>query len=161
MTRSQFFIFPTIILLVLGGMSFFYLTKPLRKDQSVKSVNTDKETGFRAEVVILDSLYKNYIAAQNTNDFSLAAKSEALLDNEFLIIKKQYSGQSSPALLAKKLIRNYEVRVLLNKRLVAKRASQSGEISRISNMIKELEEQNQDLKNKNMTIEQMVLTYSQ
>ena len=158
MTRSQYFIIPSLILLIIGGVIFFYATKTLRKDQTVKSVNVDKEIGFRAEVVILDSLYREYVKVLNTTDEGAQARAESLLNNEFLVIKKQYSGNSSPALLAAKLIRNYEVRVLLTRKLVARKENQSGEISRLKNVIKELEEENQDLKSKNTTIEQLVLS---
>jgi len=158
MTRSQYFIIPSLILLIIGGVIFFYATKALRNDQTVKSVNVDKESGFRAEVIILDSLYKDYVKALNTNDEGAQARAESLLNNEFLVIKKQYLGNSSPALLAAKLIRNYEVRVLLTRKLVARKENQSGEISRLKNVIKELEEENQDLKSKNTTIEQLVLS---
>jgi len=72
-------------------------------------------------------------------------------------MKKEYAGQTSPALLASKLIRNYQVRVLLNKHLLSKRNEQANELKRINVLISKLEEQNQELKSQNQMINQVLL----
>lgn len=158
MTRSQSFIVTTVALFVLGGTLFFYLTSPLRKDETVKSVNVEKETGFRAEVVVLDSLYKQYVKVLKANDQSAIAGADALLNKQFSVIKKQYAGSSPPAMLAAKLIRNYEVRVLLNQKLLGRRNLQADEVNRLTQRIKELETINQDLKTQNQMVQQALLT---
>ena len=72
-------------------------------------------------------------------------------------MKKGYAGQTSPALLASKLIRNYQVRVLLNKHLLSKRNEQAGEVKRVSTLVSKLEEQNAELKSQNQMIKQVLL----
>lgn len=158
MNRSQLFIATTAVLLVLGGTLFYHLTKPLRKDDSVKSVNVEKESGFRAEVVVLDSLYNQYVSVLQAKDQSAIAGADALLNKQFSIIKKQYAGSSPPAMLAAKLIRNYEVRVMLNQKLLGRRNLQADEVARLVQRIKELEIVNQDLKTQNQMVQQALLT---
>lgn len=158
MSRSQWFIVTTTALFVVGGFLFYHLTKPLRTDETVKAVNADKESGFRAEVVVLDSLYKNYIRVLAANDQSAIAGADALLNNQFSVIKKQYAGSSSPAILAAKLIRNYEVRVFLNQKLLDRRNLQSGEVARLTKLLTELEVANQDLKTQNQMVQQALLS---
>lgn len=158
MNRSQLFIATTAVLFVLGGTLFYHLTKPLRKDDSVKSVNVEKESGFRAEVVVLDSLYNQYVSVLQAKDQSAIAGADALLNKQFSIIKKQYAGSSPPAMLAAKLIRNYEVRVMLNQKLLGRRNLQADEVARLVQRIKELEIVNQDLKTQNQMVQQALLT---
>jgi hypothetical protein len=161
MNRSQWFIAGSTAFFVIGGILFFHLTKPFRKDQTVKAVNTEKERGFRSEVIVLDSLYKNYISVLATNDQSAIAGADVILNKQFGNIKKQYAGTSPPAKLAAKLIRNYEVRVLLNQKLLDRRNLQSEEVGRLKKMIAELEAANQDLKTQNQMVQQALLTLPQ
>lgn len=161
MNRSQWFIVSSTAFFIVGGILFFYLTKPLRKDQTIKAVNTEKESGFRSEVVVLDSLYKNYVSVLVTNDQSAIAGADALLNKQFGIIKKQYAGSSPPAKLAAKLIRNYEVRLLLNQKILDRRNLQAEEVNRLKKMIATLETANQDLKTQNQMVQQALLTLPQ
>ena len=148
----------SLVLLVAGGILFYFLAKPLRKDETVKSVNTEKESGFRSEVVVLDSLYKNYTAALNASDQSAIAGANALLNKQFAVLKKHYAGSSPPAVLAAKLIRNYEVRVLLNQKLQERKNLQSDEVVRLRKRMQELEVVNQDLKTRNQMVQQALLS---
>ena len=161
MNRSQAFIVTSTLFFIAGGTLFFYLSKPLRTHDAVKSVNVEKETGFRGDVVVLDSLYKQYVAVLKANDQSAIAGADALLTKQFSILKKQYAGSSPPGMLAAKLIRNYEVRVLLNQKLVGRRNLQGDEVARLSQRIKELETMNQDLKTQNQMVQQALLTLPQ
>ena len=156
--RSQAFIIFSLALLVAGGILFYFLTKSLRKDETVKSVNTVKESGFRGEVVVLDSLYKNYTVVLNAKDQSAIAEANALLNKQFIVLKKHYAGSSPPAVLAAKLIRNYEVRVLLNQKLLERKNLQSDEVSRLRKRMQELEVVNQDLKTRNQMVQQALLS---
>ena len=158
MNRSQSFITGSLIFLLLGGLTFFYLTKSARRNETVKSVNADKESSFRAEVVVLDCLYKNYVTKLHANDQSATAGADALLNKQFLVLKQHYAGSSPPAVLAAKLIRNYEVRVLLNQKLMERRNLQSDEVSRLKNSVKTLEAHNQDLKTQNQMVQQALLS---
>ena len=161
MNRSQQFIILSLILLFAGGWSVFNLTKYLRKNETVKAVNADKEKGFRDEVVILDSLYKDYVAVLASSDQSAIAGADVLLNKQFFVIKKQYAGTSPPAILAAKLIRNYEVRLLLNQRILERKNLQSGEIGRLTNLIKRMEDENEELKTQNQMVQQALLSLPQ
>jgi hypothetical protein len=161
MNRSQLFITVSLTLLITGGWLFFHLSKPLRKDATVKAVNANKEKGFREEVVILDSLYKDYVAVLATNDQSAIAGADALLNSQFSIIKKQYAGSSAPAILAAKLIRNYEVRVLLNQKVLDRKNMQLDEVNRLKKLVKKLDEENKDLKTQNQMVQQALLSLPQ
>lgn len=161
MTRSQAFIITSFALFLAIGLLFFYLTKSLRKDETIKSVNTEKESGFRAEVVVLDSLYKMYVKELALNNQSAIAGADALLDKQFTIIKKQYAGSSPPAMLAAKLIRNYEVRVLLKQRLLERKNLQSDEVNRLKKRLDELQAVNEDLKAQNQMVQQALLSLPQ
>lgn len=161
MTRSQVYIITSVALLLIIGLLFFYLTKSLRKNETVKSVNAEKESGFRAEVVVLDSLYKSYVNLLAVNNQSAIAGADALLNKQFAVIKKQYGGSSAPAMLAAKLIRNYEVRVLLNQKLLERKNSQSDEANRLKKRIGELQALNEDLKTQNQMVQQALLNLPQ
>ncbi|WP_026629658.1 hypothetical protein [Dyadobacter alkalitolerans] len=157
MNRSQRYILINVSLLLLGSIAFYYATPKFRKGNQTKLISQDKETEFRKEVVVLDSLYKQHIAALASNDQIAIASSDAVLERQFASMKKEYAGQTSPALLASKLIRNYQVRVLLNKHLLNKRNEQAGEVKRVSTLVSKLEEQNAELKSQNQMIKQVLL----
>ena len=158
MDRSQWFITASLAFLIITGLSFYYLTKPFRKDETIKSVNTEKESGFRAEVVILDSLYKAYTKALAIGNQTSIASADAVLNKQFSIMKSQYAGSSPPAILAAKLIRNYEVRVLLNQKLLERKNLQSDEVNRVKKRIAELQTLNEDLKTQNQMVQQALLS---
>lgn len=158
MNRSQLFLVVSLVLLLGGGILFYYLSKPLRRDNSVKAISLEKEQAFRDEVVVLDSLYKEYANAVTTNNQSALANASARLDQKISGIRKRYAGTTSPpALLASKLVRNYEFRILLTQKLLERRQLQSGEVNRLTLRIKELEAANLDLKTKNQMVEQAIL----
>lgn len=157
MNRSQWYILINLTLLLFGSIAFYYATPKFRKSNQTKLISQDKETEFRKEVVVLDSLYKQHVAALASNDQIAIASSDAVLERQFASMKKEYAGQTSPALLASKLIRNYQVRVLLNKHLLSKRNEQADEVKRINVLIAKLEEQNQELKSQNQMINQVLL----
>jgi hypothetical protein len=157
MKRSQSYILINLVLLVAGSFLFFYATPRFRKSEQVKLISQEKESEFRKEVVVLDSLYKQHIATLSSNDPTAIASTDALLERQLASMRKEYTGNTSPALLASKLIRNYQVRVLLNKHLMNKRNAQSGEINRVNTLIAKLQEQNTELKSQNQMIKQVLL----
>lgn len=157
MNRSQCYILINLALLLFGSIAFYYATPKFRKSNQTKLISQDKESKFRKEVVVLDSLYKQHVAALASNDQIAIASSNAVLERQFALMKKEYAGQTSPALLASKLIRNYQVRVLLNKNLLSKRYEQADEVKRISALVSKLEEQNAELKSQNQMIKQVLL----
>ena len=161
MSRSQQFIILSLTLFFTGGWAAFNWTKYLRKNEAVKAVNAEKEKGFREEVVILDSLYHDYVDVLRSNDQSAIAGADALLNKQFLIIKKQYAGSSPPAILAAKLIRNYEVRLLLTHRMLDRKNVQSAEVSRLTKLVKVLEDENKELKTQNQMVQQALLSLPQ
>ena len=157
MSRSQWYILINLTLLLFGSVAFYYATPKFRKSNQTKLISHEKESEFRKEVIVLDSLYKQHVAALASNDQIAIASSDAVLERQFALMKKEYAGQTSPALLASKLIRNYQVRVLLNKHLLSKRNEQAGEIRRVSALVSKLEEQNAELKSQNQMIKQVLL----
>ena len=157
MNRSQWYILINLTLLLFGSIAFYYATPKFRKSNQTKLISQDKETEFRKEVVVLDSLYKQHVAALASNDQIAIASSDAVLERQIASMKKEYAGQTSPALLASKLIRNYQVRVLLNKHLLSQHNEQANELKRINVLISKLEEQNQELKSQNQMINQVLL----
>ena len=159
MNRSQGFIGVTSVLLVGGGMLFYFLSKPLRYEAGVKAISMEKESEFRAEAGILDSLYRNYVAATTTaGNQSAIAEASARLDKQLSGIKSRYAGTGSPpAVLAAKLVRNYEFRRLLHQKLLGRKNLQADEVNRLSSRIKELEAQNTELKTQNQMVEQALL----
>ena len=161
MNRSQQFIILSLILLFTGGWCVFNWTKYLHKNDTVKAVNAEKEKGFREEVVILDSLYHDYVEVLGSSDQSAIAGADALLQKQCVIIKKQYAGSSPPAVLAAKLIRNYEVRLLLTHRMLDRKNLQSGEVSRLTKLVKGLEDENKELKTQNQMVQQALLSLPQ
>ena len=157
MNRSKGYILFNLILLIGGSILFFYATPRFRKNQQAKLISQEKEGEFRKEVLVLDSLYKQHIASLSSNDPIAMASTDAVLEQQIASMRKAYTGNTSPAILASKLIRNYQVRVLLNKHLVKKRNAQSGEVNRMNALITKLQEQNTDLKTQNQMIKQVLL----
>ena len=157
MNRSRSYILINIALLIFGGVAFFYTTPKFRKSNQAKLISQEKESEFRKEVFLLDSLYKQHVHALESNDQIAIANTQAVLERQFTLMKKDYAGQTSPAVLASKLIRNYQVRLLLNKHLVSKKHEQAGEVKRIAALIAKLEEQNVELKSQNQMIKQVLL----
>lgn len=159
MNKSQWFITITVVLLAGGGMLFYFLSKPLQHDNGVKAISIEKENEFRAEAGILDSLYREYVAAAlAANNQSAIAEASARLDKRLSGVKSRYAGTGSPpAILAAKLVRNYEFRMLLNKKLIDRRNLQADEVNRLSGRIKEIEALNIDLKTQNQMVEQALL----
>lgn len=157
MNRSQGYIWINLILLVGGSILFFLATPRFRKNEQAKLISQEKESDFRKEVVVLDSLYKQHIASLSSNDPIAIASTDAVLERQLASMRKAYTGNTSPAILASKLIRNYQVRVLLNKHLAKRRTAQSGEINRMNALIAKLQEQNTELKTQNQMIKQVLL----
>ncbi|MPR36077.1 hypothetical protein [Salmonirosea aquatica] len=159
MNRSQGFIVVTSVLLAGGGLLFYALSKPLRYDAGVKAISMEKESEFRAEVKVLDSLYRNYVSATLAADNQSAiALASAQLDKQLSGIKARYGGTGSPpAVLAAKLVRNYEFRLLLHQKLLGRRHLQADEVNRLSGRVRELEAQNAELKTQNQMVEQALL----
>ncbi|KAA0989267.1 hypothetical protein [Dyadobacter aurulentus] len=158
MNRSQWYILTNLALLLFGTIAFYYTTPKFRKSNHTKLISQEKERNFRKEVIILDSLYKKHVAALSSSDQIAIASSDAVLETQFALIKKEYSGQTPPALLASKLIRNYQVRVLLNKHILSRRIDQADEIKRVNSLVSKLEEQNAELKSQNQMIRQVLLS---
>lgn len=160
MNRSQGFIGVTSVLLVGGGLLFYFLSKPMRRDDGVKAISMEKESEFRAEAGVLDSLYREYVRAITTADNQSAiAEASARLDKQLSGIRSRYTGTGSPpAVLAAKLVRNYEFRLLLHQKLLGRKNLQADEVSRLTGRIKELEAQNTDLKTQNQMVEQALLS---
>ncbi|MCF0060659.1 hypothetical protein MUK70_15565 [Dyadobacter chenwenxiniae] len=157
MNRSHWYILINTMLFLFGSISFYYATPKFRKSNQTKLISQEKESEFRKEVIVLDSLYKQHVNALISNDQIAIASTDAILEKQFTWMKKEYAGQTSPALLASKLIRNYQVRVLLNKHLISKRNEQAGEVKRVSALVAKLEEQNTELKSQNQMIKQVLL----
>lgn len=159
MNKSQWFFSVTSVLLVGGGLLFYFLSKPLQRDSGVKAISMEKESEFRAEAGVLDSLYREYVAAITTaENQSAIAEASARLDKRLSGIRSRYAGTGSPpAVLAAKLVRNYEFRLLLHQKLLGRRDLQADEVSRLSGRIKEIEALNADLKTQNQMVEQALL----
>ncbi len=158
MDRSRVFLVVSLVVLLGGGVTFYYLSKPLRKESPAKAINMEKEQEFRNEALVLDSLYNAYAVLVVTNNQSAVASASARLDQQLAGIKKRYAGPSSPpAVLAAKLVRNYEFRILLSQKLMERHLQQAGEVNRLTQRIKELEATNLELKTKNQMVEQALL----
>ena len=144
--------------MLVAGLLFYFNAKPLQGRSATRSINLQKESGFRNQAILLDSLYTKYAASLTENNESATAENEAALNKQIALLKQNYSGISAPALLASKLIRNYQFRIILKQRLRDKNNKQILEINRIKTVVVELARRNQDFKTKNQMIEQTILS---
>lgn len=157
MNRSQIFILINLFLLITGGTTFYLATGKFRVNDQVKLVNIDKESKFRQEVTVLDSLYRQYVYAMKAGDPMLLASSNAQYQRQIALIQEEYTGTAAPAVLSSKLIRNYQVRVILNEHSQKRKEILAGEVNKLKSVIAKLEEQRVELKSKNDMIKQALL----
>lgn len=157
MNKSKKFIILNLFLVLAAGLVFYFYTKPLRTHKTNRSINLQKESGFRQQAKLLDSLYKKYAVSLSDNNESAIAENEASVNRQITLLKQNYTGNSAPALLATKLIRNYQFRIILKQRLRDRNSRQIQEINRIKTVIAELTKRNQDFKTKNQMVEQTIL----
>jgi len=157
MKRSQGFLWVNFLLIVVSAFSFFYATKSMRNTKNGKALNFEKEAAFRKDAALLDSLYKGYVLTLANSDQSKIAEDEAALTDQISRLKRNYTGSSAPAMLASKFIRNYQFRILLKQKLLARNNKKIEDAGRIKSMIKELTIRNQELKTQNQMVEQAIL----
>lgn len=143
-----------LALIVIG----FWLFSPKPEKQQLKSVNTEKESRFREEVMVLDSLFRGYTNALTKGTPTSKAEAAALYDRQLMLIKQQYTGRSAPAILASKLIRNYEVRLLLHQKKLEKLSLSANEAELLTKRLNELKLINNDLQNQKQMLQQALLT---
>lgn len=128
------------------------------KQDNPKTVNLEKESFFRKDVDTADSLYRLVEAlAGEQSQTSRLPEAEAEFSRQLAYLKKQYGGSTAPAVLASKLIRNYEARLFLLKQRGQKQHVSREEQARLQTLVSQLEAENQDLKTQNQMIQQALL----
>ncbi|MBU1821290.1 MAG: hypothetical protein KKG00_07235, partial [Bacteroidetes bacterium] len=91
MQKFRIFTGSTAILVVLMGVTFYWLGKSTRENATDTTINRRKADKFCLEASHLDSLYKTYIAVSLRQDPVLLASTKANLDRQLTLMKTDFA----------------------------------------------------------------------
>ncbi len=157
MHKSTSFLLLTTFLTLLLGLLGWYVRQSTPLPGGGKAVNLQKAGEFQQESALLDSLYTGYTTTLSTGNIPEATSWEAAFKRRAAHMTEQFSGSSAPARLAVKLIRNYQVRMVLQKQIQTRTLGNQTENRRLQQALATLEAENQDLKTQHQMVQQALL----